>query len=184
LGQQIAGGFRTWIRDQGQNRKMWTVPNAIVLTKGVAEGITELNALDNALLKAGAGNLNLVKVTSVLPPDCEVLSIDDPLAINALVPGLVTPCVLSYEVSTEPGTVVSANVSVAVPKDGGNPGMIYEHRGREEGATVEASVRAMALDAMQQRGIAVEEVLAATASHRVSHIGCAVAVALLLRLME
>ena len=37
-------------------------------TAGHAEGGTTLNAFDNALLAAGIGNINLIKVSSILPP--------------------------------------------------------------------------------------------------------------------
>ena len=37
-------------------------------TVGHAEGGTPLNAFDNALLAAGIGNINLVKVSSIIPP--------------------------------------------------------------------------------------------------------------------
>ena len=36
-------------------------------TAGRAEGGTTLNAFDNALLAAGIGNINLIKVSSILP---------------------------------------------------------------------------------------------------------------------
>ena len=42
-------------------------PNAIWASAGAAEGDTELNAFDNALLAAQVGNLNLIRVSSVLP---------------------------------------------------------------------------------------------------------------------
>ena len=38
-----------------------------VLVSADAEGGTKLNAFDNALLKAGIGNANLVKLSSVVP---------------------------------------------------------------------------------------------------------------------
>ena len=42
-------------------------------TAGRAEGGTTLNAFDNALLAAGIGNINLIKVSSILPPRCRVV---------------------------------------------------------------------------------------------------------------
>ena len=46
---------------------MWDLPKQVILTSGVGVGSTEINAYDNALLNAGVGDYNLVKVTSVLP---------------------------------------------------------------------------------------------------------------------
>ena len=49
------------------------IPNAVWASAGAAEGDTELNAFDNALLAAQVGNLNLIRVSSVLPQDATVL---------------------------------------------------------------------------------------------------------------
>ena len=48
-------------------------PNAVWASAGAAEGETELNAFDNALLAAQVGNLNLIRVSSVLPLGASVL---------------------------------------------------------------------------------------------------------------
>ena len=44
-------------------------------TAGRAEGGTPLNAFDNALLAAGIGNINLIKVSSILPPGVELIAL-------------------------------------------------------------------------------------------------------------
>ena len=44
-----------------------TAPDILWVTHGEAEGDTKLNAFDNALIAAGIGHWNLVKVTSVAP---------------------------------------------------------------------------------------------------------------------
>jgi arginine decarboxylase len=44
-------------------------------TAGIAEGSTPLNAFDNALLAAGIGNVNLIKVSSILPPGIELVAL-------------------------------------------------------------------------------------------------------------
>ena len=47
----------------------WTAVTMAAGTAGNAEGGTSLNAFDNALLAAGIGNINLVRISSILPPD-------------------------------------------------------------------------------------------------------------------
>ncbi|MBI3007466.1 MAG: pyruvoyl-dependent arginine decarboxylase, partial [candidate division NC10 bacterium] len=47
---------------------MLETPTCYALAVGAAEGETELNAFDNALLQAGIGNVNLVRVSSIVPP--------------------------------------------------------------------------------------------------------------------
>jgi len=52
------------------------IPNEIrkaCLVAGAAEGASELNAFDGALLSAGIGDLNLVRVTSIIPPHVELV---------------------------------------------------------------------------------------------------------------
>ena len=46
-------------------------PTRYFMAHGCAEGVTELNAFDAALLRAGVGDTNLVRVSSILPPGCE-----------------------------------------------------------------------------------------------------------------
>src|SRR5438876_393200 len=74
----------------GRLRMRTSTPNIIWLTEGTAEGDTTLNAFDNALLAAGIGNWNLVKVTSVAPQAAQLLK--EPVDIE---PGAIVPVVLS-----------------------------------------------------------------------------------------
>jgi len=41
----------------------------IIITHGVGEGDTEISAFDSALLDAGINNYNLIKLSSVIPPE-------------------------------------------------------------------------------------------------------------------
>src|SRR5207249_12268754 len=54
-------------------------------TAGHAEGGTPLNAFDNALLAAGIGNINLVKISSILPPEVPVIELPK-IKRGALIP--------------------------------------------------------------------------------------------------
>jgi arginine decarboxylase len=51
----------------------------IQLTKGVGTGPTELSAFDQALVKAGVANFNLIYLSSVLPPESEVHVLETPV---------------------------------------------------------------------------------------------------------
>lgn len=51
----------------------------IQVTKGTGKGPTELAAFDQALVHAGIANFNLIYLSSVLPPDSEVVPTDKPL---------------------------------------------------------------------------------------------------------
>jgi len=82
-------------------------------TAGNAEGSTPLNAFDNALLAAGIGNINLIKVSSILPPGVELV------ALPRIKPGALVPTAYAAMTSEVPGEVVAA---AAI----GNPERFFE----------------------------------------------------------
>lgn len=52
---------------------MWDVPKEAALVAGDADGPFELVAFDNALMKAGIAELNLVTVSSIWPIGCKIV---------------------------------------------------------------------------------------------------------------
>ncbi len=52
----------------------------IQISKGIGTGPTELAAFDQALVKAGVANFNLIYLSSVLPPSSEIVVTEHPLA--------------------------------------------------------------------------------------------------------
>ena len=149
----------------------FSIPNAVWPSAGAAEGDTELNAFDNALLAARVGNLNLIRVSSVLPQDAKVL--DQPPQI---VPGSLVPTVYSVHVSAQPGATVAAAVGIGVAD--GSHGMIYESHGSSS-TEVEAAVRQMIDEGFARRGLRLKEVIVRSIEHKVERIGCAVAAVVL-----
>lgn len=146
-------------------------PNAIWASAGSAEGDTELNAFDNALLAAQIGNLNLVRVSSVLPQDAVLLP--EPPQIT---PGSLVPTVYSVHVSARSGDTVAACVGIGVAE--GSHGMIYESHGHSL-AEADAAVRRMISEGFARRGLKLKEVVIRSAEHKVLNIGCAVAAVVL-----
>jgi arginine decarboxylase len=136
-----------------------------------AEGSTELNAFDNALLAARVGNLNLVRVSSVLPQDAALLP--EPPQIP---PGSLVPTVYCAHVSARPGEMVAAAVGIGVGD--GSHGMIFEARGHSR-AEAEAAVRRMLVEGFANRDLKLKEVVIRSAEHEVEQIGCAVAAVIL-----
>jgi len=147
------------------------IPNAIWASAGAAEGDTELNAFDNALLAARVGNLNLIRVSSVLPQDATVLD-----EAPQIIPGSLVPTVYSVHVSARPGDTVAAAVGIGVAE--GSHGMIYESHGASLGE-VEATVRRMIDEGFARRGLHLKEVIVRSIEHKVERIGCAVAAVVL-----
>lgn len=147
------------------------IPTAVWASAGAAEGDTELNAFDNALLAARVGNLNLMRVSSVLPEGATVLQ-EQP----TILPGSLVPTVYSVHVSARVGDTIAAAVGIGVAN--GSHGMIYESHGgsRDE---VEATVRKMIAEGFARRGLQLKEVIVRSIEHRVERIGCAVAAVVL-----
>jgi arginine decarboxylase len=150
----------------------WATPNCIWPTSGDAEGCTELNAFDNALLKAGIGNLNLVKLSSIVPADITLLTARP----EGLIEGDLTPTVYTYRISDTPGDVVAAAVGIGLRKDG--HGMIFENTGGSEDA-VRDTVERMVREGFAQRGLQLDELMIFSSSHKVERIGCALAAVVL-----
>jgi arginine decarboxylase len=143
-------------------------------TAGHAEGGTALNAFDNALLAAGIGNVNLIKVSSIIPPDVDVIE------LPKLKPGALVPTAYAAITSEAPGEVIAAAVGYALPDDPARPGVIMEYHDVADGHTAETSVRQMLTEAFAIRGEVIRELKVMVAEHVVERRGCAVAAVVLL----
>ena len=144
-------------------------PTRYFMAHGSAEGVTELNAFDAALLRAGVGDTNLVRVSSILPPGCEEME------TPPLPPGALVPAAYASVTSSVPGEVITAAVAVATPEDEARPGLIMEHHGRAPRARVEEEARRMAEAGMAHRGTMVREIRSVAAEHVVMNTGAAFA---------
>ena len=143
-------------------------------TAGHAEGSTTLNAFDNALLAAGIGNINLIKVSSILPPEVPVIE------LPKIKPGALVPTAYAAMTSETPGETVAAAVGYAVPDDPAKNGVIMEFHGRATRAEAEAAISGMLDEAFQVRGEAIKEMRIYAVDHTVERIGCALAAITLL----
>ena len=101
------------------------VPKKIFLTKGVGFHKEKLASFELALREAGIAPLNLITVSSILPPNCKF--IDKGEGVKLLKPGQVVPVVLAKSESNISSTLVSSGVGVAVPRDKEHYGYLSEH---------------------------------------------------------
>ena len=144
-------------------------PTKYFMAHGCAEGVTELNAFDAALLRAGVGDTNLVRVSSILPPGCEEME-PPPLP-----PGALVPAAYASVTSAVPGEVITAAVAIALPEDEAHPGLIMEHHGHAPRAGVEEEARRMAEAGMAHRGVSIREIRSVAAELVVMDTGAAFA---------
>jgi arginine decarboxylase len=101
------------------------VPKKVFFTKGVGVHKDKLASFELALRDAGIEKCNLVYVSSILPPNCKMLSKEDGLKI--LKPGQITFCVMARIETNEPNRLVSAAIGLGVPKDSNEYGYLSEH---------------------------------------------------------
>ena len=104
---------------------MSLVPKKVFFTSGVGRHAEYLESFEVALRDAGIEKYNLVKVSSILPPHCMIVSREEGLA--ELDPGQIVFCVLSRISSDEPSRLITASVGCAIPRDIGKHGYIAEH---------------------------------------------------------
>ena len=103
------------------------VPTKVFLTKGVGRHKYQLKSFEAALRQAGVAKLNLVQVSSILPPKCKVISKDK--GIELLIPGQIGFCVLARADTNEHGRLVASAIGVALPKDRKQWGYLSEVHG-------------------------------------------------------
>ena len=100
-------------------------PTTYYMTSGASEGFTVLNAFDGALMAAGIGNTNLVKMSSICPPHTrEVSSITLPH-------GALVPVAYASITCEKPGQVIAAGVAIAFPEDEDHAGLIMEYSAQD-----------------------------------------------------
>ena len=143
-------------------------------TVGRAEGGTALNAFDNALLAAGIGNINLIKVSSILPPEVPVIDLPK-IKLGALI-----PTAYAAMTSETPGETVAAAVGYAVPDDPAKNGVIMEFHDKATREEAERAIVHMLAEAFRARGWIIHEMQVCAAEHRVERTGCALAAVTLL----
>lgn len=103
------------------------IPAKLFLTKGVGVHKDRLASFEVALRDAGIEKCNLVYVSSIMPPNCKIVSKEE--GIKLLNPGQITFCVMARSETSEPNRLVSAAIGIAVPSDSTNYGYLSEHHG-------------------------------------------------------
>ncbi|MBC8549874.1 MAG: arginine decarboxylase, pyruvoyl-dependent [Candidatus Brocadiales bacterium] len=109
---------------------MQSVPKKIFFTKGVGTHKEKLQSLELALRKAGIEKCNLVRVSSIFPPNCKIVS--KAQGIKLLQPGQIVFCVMSTNETNEPHRMISASVGLAVPAEPNHYGYLSEHHANGE----------------------------------------------------
>lgn len=105
---------------------LW-VPKKVFLTKGVGIHAERLNSFEEALRDARLSPMNLVMVSSIVPPHCVLVGLEEGLKL--LSPGQITFCVMSRCESDEDGRLLASAVALLLPENGDDYGYISECHG-------------------------------------------------------
>src|SRR5438105_1203456 len=101
------------------------VPKQMFLTKGVGKHRERLTSFELALRDAGIAAQNLVRVSSIFPPNCKLLSRRE--GLKYLHPGEVVFAVVAETSTHEPHRLIAASIGVAIPTDRNTYGYLSEH---------------------------------------------------------
>ncbi len=110
------------------------VPKEMFLTKGVGIHKEKLVSFEMALRKAGIAGFNLVRVSSICPPQCKI--IPKRVGLKKLSIGQIVFCVLSDNAIDEANRLVAASVGVALPQNRSKHGYLSEHHSFGENDTL------------------------------------------------
>ncbi len=104
---------------------MRLIPHKLFLTRGVGVHKQKLTSFEMALRDAGIAHFNLVRVSSIFPPHCQIISAEEGLKL--LQPGEIVFAVLAEMSTNEPGRRIAASVGIARPADANRYGYLSEH---------------------------------------------------------
>jgi arginine decarboxylase len=101
------------------------VPKYVFFTKGVGKNKEKLHSFELALRNAGIEKCNLVNVSSILPPNCEIIPKEK--GLEMLKAGGITFVVMARTETNEPNRLIVSSVGCAAPADRSTYGYLSEH---------------------------------------------------------
>ena len=101
------------------------LPSKAFLTKGVGRHKEKLTSFELALRDAHIAQYNIVRVSSIFPPHCTLVSWEQGLKL--LMPRQVVFAVVAEAATNEPSRLTAAAIGLAIPADPNHHGYISEH---------------------------------------------------------
>lgn len=101
------------MEEQG-HRKAALMPKKAFFTTGTGRHREMLESFELALRDAGIEKFNLVTVSSILPPGCEIVAKES--GLKELLPGEIVFTVMSRNSSNEPSRRIAAAIGCAIPE--------------------------------------------------------------------
>jgi arginine decarboxylase len=101
------------------------VPKRLFFTKGGGKHRERLTSFELALRDAGIASQNLVRVSSIFPPNCKLISRVQ--GQRYLHHGEVVFAVVAENSTREPHRLLAASIGIAIPADRNTYGYLSEH---------------------------------------------------------
>lgn len=168
--------FAAFLREPrtGDYQMFGTLPQHFFLASGSGEASTELNAFDAALMNAGVGDTNLIRMSSILPPGAQEIK------PYQLPKGNFVPLAYGERISDQSGAIISAAVAVGIPEDPQEAGLIMECSRIGEPGPCEQAARRMVEEGMEAiRRRRILEIKSISATIQVQRVGAVFAAVIL-----
>ncbi|MFA5353196.1 MAG: arginine decarboxylase, pyruvoyl-dependent [Thermodesulfovibrionales bacterium] len=101
------------------------VATRMFLTKGVGQNKEKLVSFELALRAAQLASFNIVRISSIFPPRCEIITMRK--GIKELKPGQIIHMVLAEASTNERHRLIGSSIDVAIPNDRDRFGYLSEH---------------------------------------------------------
>ena len=101
------------------------IPKYFFLTKGVGKHKEQLQSFELALRDAGIQYCNIVRVSSIVPPGCKLISRER--GLKMIRPGEITFIVLARNSTNESHRLIASSIGVAIPTGKNDYGYLSEH---------------------------------------------------------
>jgi arginine decarboxylase len=108
------------------------MPKAMFFTKGKGIHKDHLTSFELALRDSKISDLNIVSVSSIKPPKCKIVNIQE--GRNYLLSGQISFAVMARASTNEPNRLIAASIGLANPADDGQYGYLSEHHSTGETA--------------------------------------------------
>lgn len=129
------------------------VPTRLFFTKGLGTHRDRQTSFQMALRDAGIAAQNLVRVSSIFPPNCKLIPRKE--GVKFLSPGEVIFAIVAENASCEPHRLLASSIGVAIPADKTTVGFLSERhsfgeseeQAGEQAEELAAEMLAVTLDA-------------------------------------
>lgn len=122
------------------------------LVTGTGTDSHEISSFDSALLDAGIGNYNLVRVSSILPPNCTPKN-------GVFLPSGSILFTAYATLTTHANELIASAIAVAIPHNAEQCGVIMEYSNRVSKEDAVKTVRELVENAMWKRHTAIDTIL-------------------------